>query len=63
MKTKEIPERYFAYSQARGEIGIVEVTKEEFDSLDGEVSTERHTMFINGCNQVCHTKFAFIDEA
>lgn len=38
------------------EVDTVEITKACFDLLDGEVSTARHTVFDNGCNQICHTK-------
>jgi hypothetical protein len=38
------------------DIELVEVDKETFDNIEGETTTERHTMFTNGVNQICHTK-------
>jgi hypothetical protein len=61
-KTETIPQRYFIYEEASDPMDaeryndLVEVTKETFDLTEGEISTERHTMFTNGCNQICHTK-------
>ena len=52
----QIPVRYFAYDFDDEEVELIEVDKQTFDSLEGKVTTERHTMFTNGCNQVCHTK-------
>lgn len=56
MKDTQIPVRYFAYDFDDEEVELVEVDQQTFDSLEGKVTTERHTMFTNGCNQVCHTK-------
>ena len=58
MKNTQIPHRYFAYDLETDimDIELVEVDKQTFDSIEGEISTERHTMFTNGCNQICHTK-------
>ena len=56
MKSTQIPVRYFAYDFDNEEVELIEVDKQTFDSLEGKVTTERHTMFTNGCNQVCHTK-------
>lgn len=56
MNTKT--ERYFIYDlySESSEIEIMEVDKDTFDRTDGDVTTERHTMFTNGCDQLCHTK-------
>ena len=55
-----IPNRYFIYAFDSEEgIELKEVDKHAFDEEDGEVTTERHTMFTNGCSQVCHTKENF----
>ena len=58
MKTTQIPIRYFAYDLETDlmDVELVEVDKQTFDSIEGEISTERHTMFTNGLNQLCHTK-------
>jgi len=58
MNNTQIPVRYFAYDLETDlmDVEIVEVDKQTFDSLEGEITTERHTMFTNGCNQICHTK-------
>ena len=56
--TTTIPQRYFAYDLNTDimDIDLVEIDKQTFDSIEGEITTERHTMFTNGCNQICHTK-------
>ena len=56
--TTTLPQRYFAYDLETDimDIELVEVDKQTFDSIEGEITTERHTMFANGCNQICHTK-------
>ena len=59
MHTTPIPVRYFAYNFDNEEVEIIEVDKQTFDSLEGEITTERHTIFTNGCNQICHTKENF----
>lgn len=58
MTNTQIPQRYFAYALESDlmDIELIEVDKETFDSIEGEISTERHTMFTNGCDQICHTK-------
>lgn len=56
MNTTQMPVRYFAYDYDLEEVDIIEVDKQTFDSLEGEITTERHTMFTNGVNQICHTK-------
>jgi hypothetical protein len=56
MKNTQIPVRYFAYDFDAEEVDIVEVDKQTFDSLEGEITTERHTIFTNGVSQICHTK-------
>ena len=56
--TTTTPQRYFAYDLETDimDIELVEVDKQTFDSIEGETITERHTMFANGVNQICHTK-------
>ena len=58
MTNTQIPHRYFAYDLDTDimDIELVEIDKQTFDSIEGETTTERHTMFANGCNQICHTK-------
>ncbi len=48
--------RYFAYIEDLMDIELTEVTKAVFDQIEGETTTERHTMFEHGVNQICHTK-------
>lgn len=50
--------RYFAYDLDTDimDIDLIEIDKQTFDSIEGEITTERHTMFANGVNQICHTK-------
>ena len=49
--------RYFThyFDESEEEIDIEEISKEEFDQIEGKKSTERHTMFTNGVDQICHT--------
>jgi hypothetical protein len=54
--TTTLPQRYFAYDFDNEEVDLIEIDKQTFDSIEGEITTERHTMFANGCNQICHTK-------
>lgn len=58
MKTETIPQRYFIYDFETDlmDVELVEVSKEIFDTVEGDVTTERHTVFENGVNQICHTK-------
>ncbi len=59
MNKTQIPVRYFAYDFDNEEVEIIEVDKQTFATLEGEVTTERHTMVANGVNQICHTKENF----
>jgi len=49
--------RYFThyFNDSEEEIDIEEISKEEFDQTKGNKSTERHTVFANGVDQMCHT--------
>ena len=49
--------RYFThyFDDSSKEIDIEEISQEEFDGIEGRKSTERHTMFANGVDQMCHT--------
>ena len=53
-----IPQRYFAYDLETDlmDVTLEEIDKETFDSIEGEITTERHTIFEHGVNQICHTK-------
>jgi hypothetical protein len=46
------PIRFFAISC---DLDIVEVSLETFKCLTGEITKEVHTVFENGCNQICYT--------
>lgn len=54
---KLLPVRYFIvdYDLDDGP-DLVEVDSHEFAKADGAIKYERHTMFQNGCDQVCLTK-------
>jgi len=56
MTNTQIPQRYFAYDFDNEEVDLIEIDKQTFDSIEGKITTERHTMFANGVNQICHTK-------
>jgi hypothetical protein len=56
--TTTLPHRYFAYDLDTEimDVDLIEIDKATFDSIEGETTTERHTMFANGVDQICHTK-------
>lgn len=54
---ERLPVRYFVidYDLEDGP-DIVEVDEAEFLAAEGSITYERHTMWANGCNQICLTK-------
>jgi len=56
MNKKTIPERYFIIDEVKDELDLIEVSKERFEEAEGKTETERHTVFTNGVDQICHTK-------
>jgi hypothetical protein len=55
---KEINVRFFAYDYFNGELDIAEIGEQTFRELadtGAPISYERHSMFANGCRQVCLT--------
>lgn len=52
-----VPVRYFVldYDLEDGP-EIMEVDEAEFLAAEGSITYERHTMWANGCNQICLTK-------
>lgn len=53
---ERLPVRYFALDYEGEEPEIVEVDEAEFLAAEGSITYERHTMWANGCNQICLTK-------
>lgn len=53
---EHLPVRYFAIDYDGEEPEIVEVDEAEFLAAEGSITYERHTMWANGCNQICLTK-------
>ncbi len=51
----EINVRFFIYDPDY-ENGIMEVSEGDFKECDGRIEYERHTVFDNGCRQICLTK-------
>ncbi|CAB5194762.1 hypothetical protein UFOVP176_32 [uncultured Caudovirales phage] len=53
--------RYFTFNQDLYDEGdsdpITEVSESEFIMSDGVITYDRHTMFDNGVNQICLTKY------
>ena len=49
--------RFFSYciTNIDKEIDICEVTEQTFLTLEGVITYRRHTVFDQGCNQVCLT--------
>ena len=56
MKQKKIPERYFIYDLESEELDLKEVSQAIFNETEGEIETERHTVFSNGVDQICYIK-------
>jgi hypothetical protein len=58
---KDINVRFFAWdSEAEENEGdFVEVGEAEFLEAEGVIEYERHTVFENGCSQICLTKNPF----
>ena len=56
--TTTLPHRYFTYEIDTDimDVDLIEIDKATFDNIEGEITTERHTMFANGVDQICHTK-------
>jgi hypothetical protein len=56
--------RFFCYEtdEFTHEIDIVETDETTFLRLGGEITYERHTIFANGCDQVCLTTNAYLEE-
>jgi hypothetical protein len=50
-----IPIRFFAADFQLDPVEEVEVSLETFKRLTGEITKERHTVFENGCSQICYT--------
>ncbi len=49
--------RYFIIDWDSGPVDLIEVTELEFMEAPGRIEYERHTMFDNGVNQICLTKW------
>lgn len=55
---KNMPVRFFinSYNESE-EDDITEVDEAEFLESEGEIDYKRHTVFDNGVNQICLTKY------
>ena len=51
--------RFFVTAIDGEEMGVFEITESCFLSLGGRIEYKRHTMFENGCRQVCLTCHPF----
>ncbi len=59
---KDMPVRFFVYDQTDdGEIDIFEANEAAFLEAEGTIEYERHTVFANGCKQICLTKNPYGD--
>ena len=47
--------RFFVVDYDMEEPDIRECTEQEFIAYGGEITYKKHTMFTNGCDQVCLT--------
>ena len=60
---KDINVRFFAYNHLEWGLQNVETSEEHFNKLavNAPVTYERHTIFDNGCRQVCLTVQCTLD--
>lgn len=54
---ENMPVRFFAYDAETQD--IEEVSEADFIEAEGVITYERHTVFENGCKQICLTKNSF----
>jgi hypothetical protein len=52
---KNINVRFFTYCFEDNEPDICEITEAQFIQLKGKITYERHSVFDNGCRQICLT--------
>ena len=50
---KQIDVRFFVLAEKDGEVDFFEVTESCFIEFGGNIEYTRHTVWQNGCNQVC----------
>jgi hypothetical protein len=57
----DMPVRFFIWDEEinDGEGDIVETNEEGFMAAPGAIEYERHSVFANGCRQICLTKTIF----
>ena len=53
---EKINVRFFAYDLESDGIDLVELREAEWLEIDAPIEYKRHTVFDNGCRQVCLTK-------
>lgn len=55
---KDIPARFFMWENMTDEDGgdFIECGEEDFINAEGVIEYERHTVFLNGCDQIRLTK-------
>lgn len=60
---KNIPIRFFIYEddEGSGELEITETNEAGFLEAEGVIEYERHTVFQNGCSQICLSKNPYGD--
>lgn len=62
---KDIPVRFFVYDEEifneydETNGNYREATEQEFLEAEGAIEYERHTVYANGCSQICLTKNPF----
>jgi hypothetical protein len=53
----DMPVRFFIYDTSEdGETDLSECNEQAFLEAEGVIEYERHTVFQNGCKQICLTK-------
>lgn len=58
---KDMPVRFFIYEECEEteELEIFECDEQTFLEAEGSIEYERHSVFQNGCKQICLTKNPF----
>ena len=56
-KIENISVRFFMECIVEGDFTIIECTETEFEDFEGRIEYDRHSIFSNGCRQICLTKY------
>jgi len=48
--------RFFATCISNDDVGVMEISEQQFITVDGDITYERHTISTNGVEQICLTR-------